>query len=623
VTGSPSISTPAPVGNAATVAGGWLARQFNSAGNLPPSEGAAGIDNLPLALVALVASGTNPPEVTTGLAYLEAHFERYVQLPTKSKGGKASLVDAPGRLAEVILAAVATSADPTRFGGTAPSNDLVSRLVATETTSGPDHGLFGSPNAPTYSSAFTQGLAVLALTAAAHPDPAAAAWLVSQQCSDGGWTSYRSSTTTACPAPDPKTYAGADTNSTALAVEALTEAKVAMTHDPVSFFARSQYPNGGFSYYGVVSKSQKVDPDSTALVLQALIALGATGKPAFGSTTAAGRTQAALSTFQLACGASVADRGAFTYPGTKGPSLLATIQAIPAAAGLASPVRTGDKGTPIPLAACAAGMRDGSHAAAPPASGPHPARSAPAGARRHRPRHRPASVTLTAYSSAVAGWRRSATLRPHCGSVPRPSSGDVVVPVVIDSGAASQGAVTVTCVAVPSGGSGATALAAAARALGEPAPVYASSGLLCSIGGYPATGCGTATGGRYAYWAYYHGGTRWSYAENGPAANSVGAGDVEGWRFQPDGSATPADPPPRAASSVQSLEAGSTAAGAAAAAAGGVGRSGAARGRPSGGSGGAGGTSALQVGLVAAGALLAAVALAIAFVRTRRAGALS
>ncbi|MGO9335756.1 MAG: hypothetical protein ACLQCU_17200, partial [Acidimicrobiales bacterium] len=34
----------------------------------------------------------------------------------------------------------------------------------------------------------------------------------------------------------------------------------------------------------------------------------------------------------------------------------------------------------------------------------------------------------------------------------------------------------------------------------------------------------------------------------------VSTGDVEGWRFEPDGSASPADPPPRAPSSPAALE---------------------------------------------------------------------
>lgn len=573
-TGSSPTTSPVAAATSASVAGDWLAKQFNSAGDLPVSEGAAGLNNLPLALVALAASGSaHTAQERAGLSYLESHFESFVSLASKSK-----TVDAPGRLAEVILAAVATGADPAHFGGTSPKNDLVARLLVTEIGSGPDRGLFGSPNAPTYSSAFTQGLALLALTAAGQSDAVAAGWLVKQQCSDGGWMSYRSSVTKPCPAANPKTYTGPDTNSTAVAVEALAAMKVSTTHPVTSFFSDSEYPNGGFSYYGIVSKSQSVDPDSTALMLQAITDYGGRARPAIAALTS--HTAQALSSFQLVCGATAAERGAFTYPGTKGPSLLATIQAIPAAAGLAFPIRPGEKGTPIPLAACGAGFREGAPSAA--------------------LAHSAATATLMAFRGAA----------PHCASAPKVATGQVVVPVVIDDGSSGGAAVKVTCVSVPAGSSGAVALAAAADATGEPAPVYASSGLLCSIGGYPAAGCGAATGTRYAYWAYFHGGTRWKYAENGPAATVVQRGDVEGWRFQPHGTATSADPPPRAASSVQALELGATVGGTAAGGAGGS---------PS----GSGGTDTLQIVLVVLGALLAAGGLSFAFVRTRRTGAMS
>ena len=65
---------------------------------------------------------------------------------------------------------------------------------------------------------------------------------------------------------------------------------------------------------------------------------------------------------------------------------------------------------------------------------------------------------------------------------------------------------------------------------------------------------GPSRGLHYSYWAYWHGGKRWQYANGGPAEWKVAKGDVEGWRFEPDGSATPADPPPWAASSAAALE---------------------------------------------------------------------
>jgi hypothetical protein len=90
-------------------------------------------------------------------------------------------------------------------------------------------------------------------------------------------------------------------------------------------------------------------------------------------------------------------------------------------------------------------------------------------------------------------------------------------------------------------------LATRASMLGVPAPRYNASGLLCAIDGQPASGCGSEHDGKYSYWSYWHGtGGAWSYASIGPASSRVDADVVEGWRWEPNGSATPNDPPPRA-----------------------------------------------------------------------------
>ena len=140
----------------------------------------------------------------------------------------------------------------------------------------------------------------------------------------------------------------------------------------------------------------------------------------------------------------------------------------------------------------------------------------------------------------------------QCASVQRSSARTMVVPVVVDTGGPSATA-EVACVSVPVGSNGAQVLTARAKLLHVPAPRYAESGLLCAIDGYPATGCGVQNGPYYAYWAYYHGGSSWTYASVGPAEWKVSPGDVEGWRFQPQGTATPADPPPRAPSEASTL----------------------------------------------------------------------
>ena len=171
-----------------------------------------------------------------------------------------------------------------------------------------------------------------------------------------------------------------------------------------------------------------------------------------------------------------------------------------------------------------------------------------------------AAVIATTFSAAMMGAlpagaaaRQPMRLQPRCAVPTRLSKGQIVVPVVVDFGG-SAAKLLVTCVVTRAGTTGAELLQAQARLVGYPIPRYAESGLLCGIDGYPTSGCGTESGGHYSYWAYWHGGARWLYANDGPGEWTVSKGDVEGWRFEPDGSASPADPPPRAPSSAAALE---------------------------------------------------------------------
>ena len=160
---------------------------------------------------------------------------------------------------------------------------------------------------------------------------------------------------------------------------------------------------------------------------------------------------------------------------------------------------------------------------------------------------RRAGTALLLLVAPFAGLADAAVLAgPACAAAP---ADVVVVAVVIDFG----DGVSVACVPVRDSSTGADVLAARARQLGTPPPRYESSGLLCGIDGRPATGCGTHTDTRYAYWAYFHGGGSWAYASSGPGSWRVRSGSVEGWRFEPDGSGTPSDPPPRASSSHDAL----------------------------------------------------------------------
>ncbi len=124
----------------------------------------------------------------------------------------------------------------------------------------------------------------------------------------------------------------------------------------------------------------------------------------------------------------------------------------------------------------------------------------------------------------------------HC---PTPGAGQVRVAVVVDTtGLTGAATPSVVCVVVQSNATGATALVARAARIGNVAPRYNSSGLLCAIDGLPAAPvCGDPVSGGFAYWSYWLGGSTWTYATIGPASHGVFDGDVEGWRWVPSGTA--------------------------------------------------------------------------------------
>jgi hypothetical protein len=130
------------------------------------------------------------------------------------------------------------------------------------------------------------------------------------------------------------------------------------------------------------------------------------------------------------------------------------------------------------------------------------------------------------------------------------SAATVRVVVVVDFGPRSKVSprIVIKCRKVPAGTNGSVVLADVASSFHVPAPTYSTSGLLCSIDGYPSAGCGTPEPGGYAYWSYWHGGGHWTYADLGPAEWTVRDEDVEGWRYQSQGAANPSDPAPAVSS---------------------------------------------------------------------------
>ncbi len=344
-----AAATPTlPQAPVAVAAAQWLVTQLTPGGYIAGSSpGTADYSGTVNALIALAAANTDIPLARRGLAYMAqpANTAAYVS----AQGS-----DGPGQLSLLILATHALGGDPTDFGGT----NLVSRLLATEQTSGPNTGRFGTDaQVPDFDSGpYDQGLALAALAAAGvTADAAAAAWLVQAQCPNGGWTS---------PDPvdnpctgDPAKGEGPDTNTTALAVEGLGAQHAlspSVRSSALAFLGSAQNADGGWAYEpNAPDNKQTSDPNSTAVVIQALLALGLSPDGAPFAMAGGHTPTTALLSFVVSSGA---DTGAFFSPAgspTVG-DLLATYQAIPAAAGL--PLPFGPQGAAYWLASATGGV---------------------------------------------------------------------------------------------------------------------------------------------------------------------------------------------------------------------------------------------------------------------------
>jgi len=327
----PAAGPELPQVVAARQAGQWLAGQLTSRGFVPSTLGGseASLSSTAQTILALSAANVDLPGAQQALGYLEDRVDDYVTVDGS---------DGPGKLALLILDAEALGANPTSFGGT----NLVARLLATQQTSGVDIGLFGTEaQVSDYSAGgYEQGLALAALAAAGVRNTsqvtAAVSWLVGEQCPDGGWTTPDNAENP-CDG-SPASYAGPDTNSTSLAVQGLAAQGVltpGVASRALAFLSRGQDSDAGWSYYPNTSTAPgSTDPDSTALVIQALVALGSSPD---GSAFARGSSDpmSALLSFQLTSGSSA---GAFYFPPAPAPaSEIATYQAVPALVGLALP----------------------------------------------------------------------------------------------------------------------------------------------------------------------------------------------------------------------------------------------------------------------------------------------
>lgn len=271
----------------------WLLTQQHPDGGFPgftgESDPGATIDAI-FALVAAQQLGI-AADTEEAVRYLQPHTLVYAQV-------------GPGSAAKMVLALVATGNDPRNF-------DNVNPLSIVEVAAG--MGMIGQ-------GPFDHALGLQALVAAGVPVPEAAIEAAqASQNEDFGWA-WDGSTTSG----------GGDTNTTAMMVQGLLAAGVrtAWVDASLDYLLASQNDDGGFPY----QPGAESDANSTALVLQALIAAEDDAH-----ADARERATAALMAMQN-------DSGAFFYMASApDDNQFATVQAIPALAGVAFPL-------PVPVA---------------------------------------------------------------------------------------------------------------------------------------------------------------------------------------------------------------------------------------------------------------------------------
>lgn len=226
----------------------------------------------------------------TPLNYLRAQVE----------AGAASDANA---LSRVVMALLALGADPRDFGGV----DLLAALLASQDAA---TGQFGA-------SLFAHAYALLALhNAGAAIPPDAIALLEAQRTTEGAWALFGES--------DPD---AADTNTTALAIQALVAGgRRDLAEGALPYLRRVQNADGGFPYQKPSAWGTDTDANSTAVVLQALLALGET--PTAWAVSGVTPEDALLTLWDAESG------GYLWQAGVPGANITATAQAVQALAGL-------------------------------------------------------------------------------------------------------------------------------------------------------------------------------------------------------------------------------------------------------------------------------------------------
>ena len=317
--GTPADGTDPAVADAAA----YLVAQQGPDGGFVGFSGASDPGTTTGAVVALRAAAFRGVDVDAAIAAAVDYL---------AQQGQSYADQGPGQAALAALAAIAAGHDPASFGVTVPP--------ATGSPT-PNTGLHGN-------GVYDHALVLLARAAANEPGSATEIdALRATQIADGSWAFDGTATPGA-----------GDSNTTALVVQALIATENGtdpMVDAALGYLKTVQTEGGQFAY-------QPADPlapdaNSTALAVQAIVAAGQDPTAPEWRDAAAG-----LAAFQN-------DSGAFRYQDAEpSDNLLATLQALPALAGIPLPVAVACPDLAGPGTAEAAAS-DGTPITAPPAPG--------------------------------------------------------------------------------------------------------------------------------------------------------------------------------------------------------------------------------------------------------------
>jgi hypothetical protein len=318
-----TASAATPATSQANAALRYLYGQVGSDGSVAGSLGATEDT-----VISVADNGYDPATLkgssgTTAYGYLSGH---------------ASTITTAGGAAKYVLAWVAAG-KPAAIDASA----WLTKLNAPASGGGflQANGAFHNSNAGIETAnAYSQSLSVLADVAAGHSLPVhATGWLRCAQRPDGGFGFVISDA-----AATPPSFCGdtsSDTNDTGIIMQALGQAGVnTATSSAKSFLHSAQQADGGFGF-GTMGGS---DPDSDAVVIQALVAIGE--DPTAAAWTIAGRNPVTnMESFADPHGS-----GGYVFPGNTTPDAFTTV-GIPQALALkpyAEPTVIVAGTTPVP-----------------------------------------------------------------------------------------------------------------------------------------------------------------------------------------------------------------------------------------------------------------------------------